>query len=93
MTEPIQVKYLSGARLQGRLLASSTNITIGLKGFPGMLNIIKFLEAFVNYDRKTFYKIGPSGGALETPARIATFSDVSIHLSRHSQVRPGLDNL
>ncbi len=47
--EPTRVKNLSGAPLQGRLLASPTNIRLGWKG-----KHFSLLRKSVNYGRKSF---------------------------------------
>ncbi len=53
--KPNGMKHLSGAPLQGRLLASLTNIRLGWRGLPGT-NTLAYYD--INYDRKKFYSTG-----------------------------------
>ncbi len=62
------VKHVSGAPLNGRLLALPTNNRLGWKGFPGE-NTLAYRENFVTYCRKKFYNIYITLLALTTSNR------------------------
>jgi hypothetical protein len=52
------VAYLSGAPLEGTLLASPTYIRLGWEGLPGTKTLAYYKKS-VNYDLKMFYSSGP----------------------------------
>jgi hypothetical protein len=63
------MKHLSGAPLQGRLLASLTNIRLGWKGMPGT-NTLAYYKKSVNYSREKFIEQAPEVEPLAITANI-----------------------
>jgi hypothetical protein len=69
------VKHVSGAKLQGRLLAFNTHIKPALKVFEETRHS-SLLQKLINYDRKKFYSNDPTG---ITKTRLLTRKIVVCH--------------
>jgi hypothetical protein len=73
--EPARVKHVSGVKHQGRLLAFNTNIKRALKNLEETRHS-SLLQKLINYDRKKFYGIDPTG---KTKTRLLTRKIVVCH--------------
>ncbi len=65
MIEPPQMKHLSSAPIQGKLLASRTIIRLGWKGLP-RTKTVAYHDHSLNYVRKKYCNVGSSGQCYKT---------------------------